>query len=152
MTSVREPIDPDLDARSRRRASQWPVVLAVSVGGGVGAVARYGASVAWPTRADAFPWTTLTVNATGGAAIGVFLVLVTEVWAAHRLLRPFVSTGVLGGFTTFSTYAVDVQRLVDDGHAGMALIYLTATVVAALVAVWLAATATRMLVVRRRRR
>jgi CrcB protein len=65
------------------------------------------------------------------------------VWAAHRLVRPFFGTGVLGGFTTFSTYAVDIQKLVDAGHLRTGLAYLAATLLAALAAVWLAVTAAR---------
>lgn len=145
-------VDPDAAAQVGRRASQWPVVLAVSLGGGAGAIARYGIDVLWSTPVYAFPWTTLVINASGCALIGVLLVLMTEVWAAHRLLRPFVGTGVLGGFTTFSTYAVDIQRLVDTGHVLTAMIYLFATVVAALVSVWFGAVLTRMFVVRGRRR
>ena len=45
----------------------------------------------------------------GCAVIGVFMVLITDVWTAHPLVRPFFGTGVLGGFTTFSTYATDVR-------------------------------------------
>ncbi|OMI34143.1 FluC/FEX family fluoride channel, partial [Streptomyces sparsogenes] len=60
---------------------QGPVVCAVAVGGGAGAAARYGASLLWPTPTGAFPWTTFMVNAVGCAVIGVFLVLITEVWA-----------------------------------------------------------------------
>jgi CrcB protein len=56
---------------------------------------------------------------------------------------------VLGGFTTFSTYSVDIQRLTDAGEAPLALAYLVATVTAALVAVWLAAAGTRRLLARR---
>jgi fluoride exporter len=81
----------------------------------------------------------------GCAVIGVFMVVITEVRAAHRLVRPFFGTGVLGGFTTFSTYAVDVQRLVDGGRAGAGLLCLAVTPVAALVAVWAAAAVTRRL-------
>ena len=77
--------------------------------------------------------------------------LVTDLWTGRRLLRPFVGTGVLGGFTTFSTYAVDIQRLVTGGRALLALAYLLATVVAALAAVWVAAVGTRALVERRAR-
>jgi len=65
----------------------------------------------------------------------VGLVLVTEVWTAHELVRPFLGTGVLGGYTTFSTYSVDVQQLVTAGSAGTALLYLAGTLAAALVAV-----------------
>lgn len=83
--------------------------------------------------------------------IGVFLVVITETWAAHRLVRPFFGTGVLGGFTTFSTYAVDIQKLVDHGRPGTGLAYLAATLLAALTAVTLAATATRRVLKRRRR-
>jgi CrcB protein len=71
------------------------------------------------------------------------MVVITDVWAAHRLVRPFFGTGVLGGFTTFSTYAVDIQKLVDHGRPAMGLAYLAATLLAALTAVWLASTATR---------
>lgn len=122
---------------------QGPVVCAVAVGGGAGAAARYGASLLWPTPTGAFPWTTFTVNAVGCAVIGVFLVLITEVWAAHRLVRPFFGTGVLGGFTTFSTYAVDVQRLLDAGHPAAGLACLAATPVVAMAVVWAAVAATR---------
>ncbi|MGW0947956.1 fluoride efflux transporter CrcB [Streptomyces sp. NPDC002623] len=120
-----------------------PVVAVVAVGGGLGAVARYAAALRWPTEAGGFPWTTFWVNIVGCAVIGVFLVLITEAMTAHPLVRPFFGTGVLGGFTTFSTYAVDVQRLFDQGRPGTALAYLAATLCAALLTVWLAATATR---------
>jgi CrcB protein len=153
---VDEPAEPGADPRgpARRRRSwraQGPVVAVVALGGAAGASARYAASQVWPVAADGFPWTTLWVNAVGCAVIGVFMVLVTDVWAAHRLVRPFFGTGVLGGFTTFSTYAVDVHRLVDGGRSRTGLVYLAATPCAALAAVWLAATVTRRLVAWRRR-
>jgi len=119
------------------------VVCVVAVGGAIGATARYGASLLWPTPAGAFPWTTLLVNAVGCALIGVLLVLIGEVWAAHRLVRPFVGTGVLGGFTTFSTYAVDFKRLLDEGRATAGLLYLTGTLLAAMAAVCAGVVATR---------
>ncbi|MEU2782491.1 fluoride efflux transporter CrcB [Streptomyces sp. NPDC007110] len=123
--------------------AQVPVVAVVALGGALGATARYAASLAWPAGPGAFPWATLWVNVTGCAVIGVFMVLITERWPGHRLLRPFFGTGVLGGFTTFSTYAVDIRTLVDAGHPRTALAYLAATLAAALTAVWLASTATR---------
>ncbi|MFE9612176.1 fluoride efflux transporter FluC [Streptomyces sp. NPDC006012] len=122
---------------------QAPVVALVAFGGGIGAAARYGATLLWPATPDVFPWTVLWINTAGCAVIGAFMVVISEVWTAHRLVRPFFGTGVLGGFTTFSTYAVDVQRLIADGRASTALAYLAATPVAALTAVWLASTATR---------
>ncbi|MEV0440422.1 CrcB family protein [Streptomyces spectabilis] len=157
-TAEPEPIDPDLDlpapAGSRGRGrdhGQAPVLAAVAAGGAAGAGARYGAALLWPTATAAFPWTTLVVNALGCAVIGAFMVLVTQVWSAHRLVRPFFGTGVLGGFTTFSTYAVDIQRLIGDGHARTALAYLALTPLVALAAVWTAAASTRRVLSRRPR-
>lgn len=148
---VREPVDPGLrlrlpGQRAGRRAGQGPVVAVVAAGGAIGACARYGAGLLWPTAAGAFPWTTLAVNAAGCAVIGVFMVVITDVWAAHRLVRPFFGTGVLGGFTTFSTYATDVRRLTDGGHPRIALSYLALTLVVALASVWAAAALTRRVV------
>ncbi|MET8405359.1 fluoride efflux transporter CrcB [Streptomyces sp900116325] len=146
-----EPVDPDVDLhipaqRKDLRLRQGPVVIAVALGGGVGAAARYGAQLLWPTQAGAFPWTTLAVNAIGCAIIGVFMVVITDVWAAHRLVRPFFGTGVLGGFTTFSTYATDIQRLVDGREARTGLAYLALTLLAAMASVWITATLTRRII------
>ncbi|MET9732102.1 fluoride efflux transporter CrcB [Streptomyces sp. NPDC006458] len=134
--------------RSARRRGQAPVVAVVAVGGAIGAALRYAASLLWPAHSGGFPWTTFWVNVSGCAVIGVFMVLVTEARTVHRLVRPFFGTGVLGGFTTFSTYAVDIQRLLDHGRPGTALAYLAATLLAALTAVWLASTAARRLLLR----
>ncbi|MFE9335632.1 fluoride efflux transporter CrcB [Streptomyces sp. NPDC007063] len=125
---------------------QGPVVAVVALGGALGACARYGAGLLWPTPHGAFPWTTLGVNVTGCLVIGVFMVLITDVWAAHRLVRPFLGTGVLGGFTTFSTYAVDIERLLEADATGTALGYLALTLLGAMAAVGLAAGTTRRLI------
>ncbi|GAA5205820.1 fluoride efflux transporter CrcB [Streptomyces thinghirensis] len=125
------------------RRGQAPVVVAVSLGGGTGAAARYAASLWWPTQTGGFPWTTFWVNVAGCALIGVLMVVVTEVRDAHRLVRPFLGTGVLGGFTTFSTYAVDLRQLFAADQVRTGLLYLAATPLAALAAVWLATWATR---------
>ncbi|GAA3581969.1 fluoride efflux transporter CrcB [Streptomyces osmaniensis] len=130
-------------ARPAAWRTQAPVVAVVAAGGALGATARYALALWWPLQPGGFPWATFWTNVVGCAVIGVFMVIITDVWAAHRLVRPFFGTGVLGGFTTFSTYAVDIQRLVDDGHPRTGLAYLAATLVAALTAVWLASAATR---------
>ncbi|MFF5424757.1 MULTISPECIES: fluoride efflux transporter CrcB [unclassified Streptomyces] len=115
---------------------QFPVVGAVAVGGALGAAARYGAALAWPTPAGAFPWTTFLVNASGCAALGVLMVLVTEVMESpNPLLRPFLGTGFCGGFTTFSAYALDTQRLLAGGDPARGLLYAGGTLLTALVAV-----------------
>lgn len=130
-------------ARAARRAAtdvkgplagQRPAVAAVAVGGMVGALARYGLSVAIPTPAGGFPTSTFLVNVIGCLLIGVLLVALTELTHAHPLLRPLLVTGVLGGFTTFSTYAVDSEHLLAGGHLGTALAYIGGTLVAALAA------------------
>jgi len=119
------------------------VVAVIAAGGVVGAALRYQAGLWWPTRTGTFPWTTFGINVVGCALIGVLLVLVTDVFTRQRLPRPLLGTGVLGGFTTFSTYAVDIQRLVATGHATLGLADLAGTVVAALAAVTVATRLTR---------
>ncbi|MFI1183414.1 fluoride efflux transporter CrcB [Streptomyces sp. NPDC020799] len=130
---------------------QWPVVCAVSLGGGAGAALRYGAGLLWPAAQGAFPWTTFLINVVGCALIGLLLVVIADLTSPHRLLRPFLGTGVLGGFTTFSTYAVDIRRLVGDGRTATALAYLAGTLLAAMAAVWAAANLTRLFLRRRAR-
>jgi fluoride exporter len=145
-----EPIDSDVDLRragpARRGREDLPVLAVIAIGGAAGAAARYLIGAAWPTTAGGLPVSTLVVNVLGCALIGVLMVLITDVWTRQRLVRPFLGTGVLGGFTTFSTYTVDIQRLVATAHPGPALLYLVLTPVSALLAVWITATATRRLV------
>jgi CrcB protein len=133
-------------ARARQRAfarSHQAVVAVVSLGGGVGAVARYGLSQLLPTLPGQFPWATFLTNVLGCFLIGVLTVLVTEVLPAHRLLRPFLGVGVLGGFTTFSTYAVEVLGLLRPGSVPLAFAYLAGTVICALLAAILGVGLTR---------
>nr|WP_024127041.1 fluoride efflux transporter CrcB [Streptomyces sp. F8]AHE39762.1 Camphor resistance protein [Streptomyces sp. F8] len=149
-----EPTDPDVELsdpaqRQELRRSHYGVLMVIALGGALGAVARFAASQVWPTAANSFPFTTLAVNAVGCLVIGVFLVAVTEIFSAHPLLRPFFGTGVLGGFTTFSTYCVDIERLVTNERAGIALIYLAATALAAVAAVTLGAFSTRRILAKR---
>jgi CrcB protein len=124
------------------------ILAAVSVGGALGALARYGLLLAWPTRHGAFPWGTFVINVAGCFAIGVLMVLVTEVRTAHPLVRPFLGTGVLGGFTTFSTYAEEVRALLPESVA-VAATYLAGTLLAALVATAAGTWLTRLATTRR---
>ncbi|HEY0949448.1 fluoride efflux transporter CrcB [Nocardioides sp.] len=131
--------DPDVDLHVAGQRREWSrhrfVLPAIALGGVVGASARYAAGRVWPTPEHAFPWTTLGVNALGCLLIGALMVFVVEVGGAHPLLRPFAGVGVLGGFTTFSTYAVDTVSLLDAGRPAIALGYWAGTLAAALVAV-----------------
>lgn len=143
----------DLWVGARRRPRmQWgpaDVVAAVAVGGALGALARHAIGTAWPQEVGTFPWSTFTINVTGCLAIGALLVVLTEVAGRpHRLARPFLGTGVLGGFTTFSTYAVDAERLIAGGRAPLALAYLFGTLVAALLAAQTGVWTTRTLATR----
>lgn len=113
-----------------------PLVLAViSLGGGLGSLLRYAIGRWWPSQPHQVPWSTFVINVVGCFAIGILMVLITEVWVAHRLLRPFIGIGLLGGFTTFSTYSLEVRRLLQSGAVVEALGYLGGTVVVALGAV-----------------
>ncbi len=119
-----------------------PVVIAA--GGALGAVGRYGLTVVMPHNQGGFPWATFWTNVAGCLLIGVVMVMLTEgAGRPHRLVRPFVGVGILGGLTTFSTYTVDINRLVAAGTPGTALVYMFATLAAALVAVQVGMVMTR---------
>ncbi len=148
-TTTPLPTDPDIDLhiaqqRWELRRAPWAILGAIATGGALGALARYGLSMAWPHRPGEFPWATFVTNVSGCLFIGALMVLITEVWSAHRLLRPFLGVGVLGGFTTFSTYTVDIQQLVAAGSARTGLVYLAGTLGAALAAVYTGITLTRV--------
>lgn len=99
--------------------------LLVAVGGVLGASARWAASEALPRTGAAFPWATLTVNLIGCLLIGVaarHLVRGSDRWLA-------LVVGVLGGLTTFSTFAAETRELVDADRPALALLYVAASVV-----------------------
>ncbi len=133
-------VDPDVDlhiAADRGELAAHPAAVlgAIAAGGVLGALARAGVQTAFPHPPTGFPWATFGVNVTGCLLIGVLMAVLTA-RPAGPLVRPFLGVGVLGGFTTFSTYAVDAQRTVAAGAPGTALAYLAATVFGALLAVW----------------
>jgi CrcB protein len=111
-------------------------VAAVAVGGALGSLARYGVGLALPHTPGTFPLGTFLVNVLGCLLIGALIVTITELREAHPLARPFLATGVLGGFTTFSTYAVDAQELLLAGHVATAAAYIVGTLVVAVAATW----------------
>lgn len=122
---------------------QGPAVAVVAAGGILGSLARWAVGLALPTAPGGFPWGTVGINVLGSLLMGVLVVVVTEVRATHPLVRPFLGTGVLGGFTTFSTFAVDAQTLLLGGHRATALAALGATIVGAVGACALAMAVTR---------
>lgn len=131
---------PSTHARRRLRQSlraltrHWDVLLAVALGGIVGGLGRYGLSVLLPTRAGHFPLGTFVVNASGSAVLGFALVVLTEYVAPSRYARPFLGTGVLGAYTTFSTYIIETNLLIRQGHVRIATAYLFGSLAAGLLA------------------
>lgn len=123
--------------------------VAVAAGGAVGATARYGLAAAGPWQPPGFPWATLAENLIGCALIGATLVVLTEVVAGPPWLRPFLGPGLLGGFTTFSAFAVESVRLADSGATGVAAVYVAVSVVVGLLLVRSATVTTRWAVVGR---
>jgi CrcB protein len=139
--------DVDLRVSGQRRelfGAPWSILAAIAAGGALGALGRFGLATAWPHAPGHFPWATFVTNVSGCFLIGILMVLITEVWSAHRLIRPFLGVGVLGGYTTFSTYTGDIQQLVAAGAARTGLLYLTGTLIAALAAVFVGITLTRL--------
>ncbi|WP_203454085.1 fluoride efflux transporter CrcB [Jiangella aurantiaca] len=127
-----------------------PVLAVIGAGGVLGSLARHGAASLQPAADGGWPWAILVVNVSGCLLIGVLMAVLLDLTAPHRLLRPFLGIGVLGGFTTFSTYAVDTQRLLAEARYAAAVTYVLVTPVLALLAVWFGTAATRALRGRRR--
>ncbi|WP_404390446.1 fluoride efflux transporter FluC [Humibacillus xanthopallidus] len=143
-------IDSDLPARlplGRHASSvireRWDILAVIAVGGAIGSAARYAAGVLWPHDPSQIAWSTFAVNVVGGFLLGLLMVFVNDVWPPHRYVRPFLGVGVLGGFTTFSTYMLDTHAIFVAGRPTIALLYLLGTLVVGLVAAWLGIVAGR---------
>ncbi|HEX6969840.1 MAG TPA: CrcB family protein [Micromonosporaceae bacterium] len=137
-------------ARQPGTAATPATLAAVSAGGGIGALARHALAQALPHPTGGFAWSTLAANLTGSLLIGAVAVLVAQRWPDRPLVRPFLAAGVLGGYTTFSTYVLDIQQAVAAGAVGTALVYLGLTVTGALFAAWAGGVLTRLALTRRR--
>jgi CrcB protein len=101
-----------------------------------GAAARYGMSQWIHVPAGRFPWPTFWTNVSGAFALGLLLVVLLERFPPARYLRAFAATGFLGAYTTFSTFSVEADVLVKDGHASTAFAYVVASLVVGLGAAW----------------
>jgi CrcB protein len=119
------------------------VLAAIAAGGALGSLARWAVGLALPHRPGELAVSTWIVNVTGALVIGALMHLITEVWPPRRLVRPFWGIGVLGGYTTFSTYALDMHHLLAAGEMGRAVVYYVGTVLTGLLAVWLGLVAAR---------
>ena len=103
------------------------VLATVAIGGVIGSLGRYAVGAALPHQGGDFPWATLVVNVTGAFAMGLLVAYLVDRPGVHRLARPFVGVGLLGGWTTFSALAVDAVQLGHAGQEQVALIYVAAT-------------------------
>ena len=113
------------------------IVLWVALGGGIGAAARYGVNV-WSGRVlgTEFPWHTLIVNVVGCFIMGLLTGLMAQKLNLSPEARAFLTTGILGGFTTFSAFSVDVVLLVERKAMLSAGAYVTASVMLSIAAVF----------------
>jgi CrcB protein len=116
------------------------LLAAVAAGGVLGSLGRYGVGLALPHVAGSFAWSTFLVNVTGSLAMGLLVVWVLSMTRPHPWLRPFLGVGVLGGWTTFSSYALDIHAIAQAGHGLVAAAYLLGSLVVGIVAVGLGIT------------
>lgn len=125
-----------------RRAGQRPapgggrVLGAVALGGALGAPARYGVAQLVHVAPGTFPWATLCTNLSGSFALGLLLAVLIDRFPPSTYLRPFVATGFLGAYTTYSAFAVETVLLVKDGRSGLALAYAAASLIGGFLLAW----------------
>lgn len=113
-------------------------VLAIAAGGAIGALLRYWVSTGIHAFAGrGFPYGTLTVNVFGSLAMGLLFVLLVERLAADSLWRAALLIGLLGAFTTFSTFSIETLNLVEEGAYGRALMNVLASMILCIGAAWL---------------
>ena len=107
------------------------MILAVAAGGAFGAVARYlvMTGIGRLLGPHDFPWGTLTVNIAGSVLMGVLIEMLALVWSPSQEVRAFLVVGVLGAFTTFSTFSLDVVVLVERGQNLFVSAYVAGSVV-----------------------
>ncbi len=114
----------------------------VFAGGMLGVGARFAIETAWPAHLGGWPWATFVINVTGSFALGflyAFLGRRGPNVGARRLVRLGLGTGVIGGYTTYSTFAVETARLVEGGAAGIGIGYAVLSVVLGVAAAGLGA-------------
>lgn len=105
-------------------------ILAVAAGGALGSVARYLVGIgSGRLFGIGFPWGTLIINVTGSFLIGLFIGLFATKWDLPQAARIFLTVGICGGYTTFSTYSLDAWYLIERGEIGASFAYMLASVV-----------------------
>ena len=124
-----------------------PVVLQVALGGAIGASARYLSGKAiLQTLGSNFPYGTMFVNVVGSFVMGLLAVYLMErMDGSFGRFAPFLMTGVMGGFTTFSAFSLDALYLIERGRFGAATLYMGGSVFLALGALYIGMTLARSL-------
>jgi CrcB protein len=108
----------------------WTFILAVAAGGSLGSVARYLVSIGFGRLlGPKFPWGTLFINITGSLLIGLFAGLFATRWNLPQGVRIFLTVGICGGYTTFSTFSLDFFYLFERGELAAASAYMIVSVV-----------------------
>ena len=122
-------------------------ILLVALGGALGSVGRYLTGIATLRLfGPGYPWGTLAVNMIGGLAIGVFAELIARRFDGSAELRLFIITGILGGFTTFSAFSLEVAAMAERGEYFTATSYVLASVLISVAAVFAGLALVRALV------
>jgi CrcB protein len=112
-------------------------IVLVAVGGALGSVARYFTGLATLRLfGPGYPWGTLTVNIFGGLVIGIFAELIARRFDGSPELRLFIITGILGGFTTFSAFSLEVTTMAERGDYVTAVGYVLVSVLISVAAVF----------------
>lgn len=117
-----------------RHPQALPRIVAIALGGALGTLARDGADHVLSVGTTGFPWSTFLVNVTGSFVLAAILTLLVERLPPTQFVRPFAAIGFCGGFTTFSTFAVEIVQRGQHGRAGLAALYLAASLVVGLAA------------------
>jgi CrcB protein len=112
-------------------------VIGVAAAGAAGALARWGLASWFGARFPDFPWGTLVINVSGSFVLGLLFVVLTERAGASPAVRVALTTGLMGAYTTFSTFSLETFRLVEDGALGLAGLNVAGTLVLGLAGVWL---------------
>ena len=113
-------------------------LLLVAIGGAIGASLRHLSGIAaLRLMGPAFPWGTLFVNIFGSLVMGVFIAWLVKRTGVSNEIRLFFATGILGGFTTFSAFSLDVANLVERGEMSGAVLYVLGSVLLSVLAVFM---------------
>lgn len=138
------PVDPghagqsnrnDRRRRPRRSGPNAAMMIAIGIGGVIGALSRYVLEQTFPPQTGHIPWVVFVINVTGSALLGLLLVILVEQFSRARLARLVMGTGIIGAYTTFSTFMVGAVDVARSGHVATAAVYVVLSIVCGLGAV-----------------